>query len=1672
MIYHITTNTTETDFCAVPCLTLSQFAANVSYYLSPNHTKLIFQSGIHDLDTNITLLMDLETISITSENLTAQIFCTNHSRLRLSSSQYIHISYVEFIGCGGNQVENVKELVVQDVKFKGQEETETALELINSTAEINNCTFEFNKKGKLRCVSNDPERSCVFEEMVGAAIIATHSKINISQSMFKNNKAAVGAVLFAEKQSIINVNNSTFTKNRGFFYAAVMYSSESIIIIQGSTFDGNRGASGPGVFYSINTHITIEMSKFEKNIGGFASAAVLDSDSSHVEIGASKFYNNTGPWGGVIRSVNSNITITASRLDDNSAHFGGVLHTTASNVVIEASNFNNNSGTVDSSWSGSGRGGVVHSERSTIAIKSSQFDNCSAYSEGGVVYSSGSTVIIETNEFNGNKAVYGSGGVMHSLSSTITINASEFDDSRAMFTGGGVLYSYGSTITITASKFSKSNATTLGGVMYLYGSTITIQDSEFSDNNATTGAILSSFSDTVTVHASIFYDNSARNGGVLNTDRSNVTTEACVFRNNNASNGGVLCSDRSIVKINNSEFESNLAISKGVLYSKSSTVEVQMGEFHKNNASLQGGVLYSERSNITFSKSNFTRNSSPVGAVIYATDSSVINYSSLLLDNNSAEKYALIYLTESEFNGHKSTSRNSTFSHNLGSLVAFNSNITLTGHDKFIHTKPPQTTVDTFQEGGAITLFQSNIFFSGACILEHNSAENGGAILSTESKMYVNGEVIIAHNTAARNGGGVYLSNSELNCQKRSTFVLYNNTAIHKGGGLHAISSFIKATSSAVSKGWNGKEYTGSKLSFHENQAENGGGLSLEANAKLYILKYDSIIVSEFLNMYDTNTTIFMGNRAHYGGAVYVDDDTNSGTCASDPKTECFLQVLAIHGAKDDLKLQSIQFSQNNASISGSTLYGGLLDRCAMSQFAEVQDKFTNEFKDGSYGIAYFKNVSVSVYYNVTSYNYILNIGGPLITGKHDYNEVLITNFSISSRPVGVCLCINNVHDCTHQENFQVRKGESFTLSLVAVDQVGTPVNAIIQTSLNFTESGLSEGQLTREIPAECTDLTFNVVSPHETEHLTLYASDGPCKDAELSRRTVKIQFLPCSCPVGLQVSRATEINCTCECHGDISHYVGECDSRTGSFVKELQSRAWISYINNTNASGYLIYPNCPFDYCSLSSQLNVDLNQPNGADTQCAFSRSSLLCGSCQPGLSLSLGSSRCLSCPSYWPALLIAITIAAILAGIALVSILLILNMTIAIGTINGLIFYANVVYANKSILLPFQGTSFATVFVSLMNLELGIDTCYFQGMDTYTKTWLQLVFPAYVIFLVLLIIIISSHSMQFSNLIGKKNPVATLTTLILLSYAKFLAVCFKSLSVGILEYPDGSREWLWLPDANIKYLSGKHIPLYIVTILILLVGLFYTALLFLWQWLLYLPSWRIFKWTRDPKIQTFVETHHTPYSPKHRYWTGLLLIVRIILYIVATVNVSNNPTISLTAVIFTICFILGLKAFIGSRLYRKWSIDVLETFFYLNILFYAVFTWYSLSNTGSNQKAAAYTSVIITFIVLLFIILYHVYTYTSVFSKVKKTGLGKRIDGFFAESDPKPKPKRHLSLPPDDDIHRFNELLDMIDRPVNTNDYTLPLGQKTIEPTHSEVVVHKPCHVPPNPERSNSD
>lgn len=152
--------------------------------------------------------------------------------------------------------------------------------------------------------------------------------------------------------------------------------------------------------------------------------------------------------------------------------------------------------------------------------------------------------------------------------------------------------------------------------------------------------------------------------------------------------------------------------------------------------------------------------------------------------------------------------------------------------------------------------------------------------------------------------------------------------------------------------------------------------------------------------------------------------------------------------------------------------------------------------------------------------------------------------------------------------------------------------------------------------------------------------------------------------------------------------------------------------------------------------------------------------------------------------------------------VILLLWLNLTVAIGTLNSIIFYANIINANQNIYFSQPYLTFVPVFISWLNLNIGFDVCFFEGMNVYDKTWIQLAFPMYIIFLVLVIIFICSSSSKFTNLLGKRNPVATLATLILLSYTKLLEtviatfsfIPLKIISKWYLSHHSRSKYWIY--------------------------------------------------------------------------------------------------------------------------------------------------------------------------------------------------------------------------------------------------------------------------------------
>ena len=316
-----------TDICAHSCLTLSQFVAR-SYLLTSN-IKLVFNPGRHHLDVGLTV-SNLRNISMTSRQTTAEIRCTRYSQITFSHSQNIHITNLEFVGCGGNKVVNVDKFVVRNSTFRGQENSGTALELIATTAQIINCIFSSNTNGKFQYISSYYGS---YSRRVGGAIIANHSNVNISQSIFENNGVSYhldyGAAIFAEQQSIININSSTFINNSALF--GMFYSKSCSIRIEANEFSNNN-ARYEGVLTSYSSNATIQRSIFENNI-----RCALYFDGSTVKIKSNEFRNNSVDFNGALAFKGGSIATVEQNLFQ--GNNGSAISSDRSTITIKTMNF-------------------------------------------------------------------------------------------------------------------------------------------------------------------------------------------------------------------------------------------------------------------------------------------------------------------------------------------------------------------------------------------------------------------------------------------------------------------------------------------------------------------------------------------------------------------------------------------------------------------------------------------------------------------------------------------------------------------------------------------------------------------------------------------------------------------------------------------------------------------------------------------------------------------------------------------------------------------------------------------------------------------------------------------------------------------------------------------------------------------------------------------------------------------------------------------------------------------------------------------------------------------------------------------------------------------------------------------------------------------------------------
>ena len=1178
-----------------------------------------------------------------------------------------------------------------------------------------------------------------------------------------------------------------------------------------------------------------------------------------------------------------------------------------------------------------------------------RFDNCD-----GIEINSLHFLLSDTFEY----------GLIFSNTIDVNLHNIMFRPKDVNSTGFSAILSQSSTVSISNSSFVGITGQRGAALLALNSSEIIFagRSNNFNNNTANLGGAIHSVSSTLQFTGIASFIN---NLATWNANNAQLACFSNTVNNDTLGMGGAVFAEESQVIFSNCiHFIGNKATSLGgaIAALNACTVLMNGSCLHKWNRLNPKGSLFDGNHVIP---TNYTaqefildqEKSYGSGGAIFTQDC-VVNITSIALVNNySPGVGGAAHFVKTNVTLYNIVAVNNTARNFFGGAIRLFSSehAVIDGDNYFINNSAALF-------GGAIDICRNGFLKTGGTnLFERNMADRGGAFDIYDSKMnVVCGNNVFKGNTAPQNGGAVFVRNTS-DVQFCGSNLFIDCVAGNQGGALYTEDSTVTL---------NGSE----KASFCDNMArfDDGGAIaSIDSQLKLYgNIQFHNNFANEGngggIALYGTSRIVlnpytevdFLGNYAQRnGGAIYFEDSFAFSLNCYVAKAECFIMLNTTYSFLNNASIL-LNFTNNMAVNYGAVLYGGQLGRCKLLFKAPTNScGDTMDVEDNSYEL--LTNSKILQINDEPKHSSIILPANKLCTCDN-------TSMALN--------CASNILDTVHI-NITVSPGQAFGIPMVVQDQRNISVPGVVILSdpvdIEFIPL-LPVTDMTTS--SSCLNFMYRLFakSTKDKPSYHLYTS-GSCG---IYRGHIRLDISLKHCPIGFTFS-ANESACVCTDELVNADKIVECDV-DNKLIKRSRNNFWISITDEY----FLIYEgSCPLDFCNDSSM--VVAIKPNNPDTQCFEGRTGKICGSCKEGenYSLVLGSLECRqNCSNVYLLLVIPFGI----LGVLLILVLFLLRLTVSEGTINGLIFYANIVQANHQILLPkiTSQFNFIVVFISWLNLDFGIHVCFYKGLNINIYSWLQFLFPIYLWILVLIIIVSAHYSRRVSKRMGH-NPVAVLATVLLISYGKMLKAIIVPLSPATLKTVKQSEpdilERVWLYNGDTKYNDPGHIALVIASILVLMfLFLPYTLLLTCGHWLQTKSHWRILSWIN--KLKPLMDAYYAPFKKGKCYWLGLFLLARCVLFLsVAFTPLFNDYVINLVIVTAVIA---GLSLIKG-QIYDKRYNDFLETSFLLNICFLSIASSYVQSKKSSDpdgiadvQNILSHVSVGIAFVYFIGIIMFHAY------------------------------------------------------------------------------------------------
>ena len=716
--------------------------------------------------------------------------------------------------------------------------------------------------------------------------------------------------------------------------------------------------------------------------------------------------------------------------------------------------------------------------------------------------------------------------------------------------------------------------------------------------------------------------------------------------------------------------------------------------------------------------------------------------------------------------------------------------------------------------------------------------------------------------------------------------------------------------------------YFHDSTTIRNNSGSFGGGLILIANS--YVVLRNSSHLS-----LENNSAVVEG------GAVYVNllalsPDINYHDCFlffEEVDTICFTQ-----GSCSDVDSLNFTFAlQGNVAPLGSLIFGSTLDTCPWSQ--QLRERFN-------------RSHVLDVMYQDMS------------------NSFRFSTDPTSFRAVTTATSRLAIHH-DPEASLGYSPGELFFLNVSGYDHLNQSLPVLISSKpglshTNITSSlGLSDFNFLDTAQGDrYGDHVPVIVRGEETASnvtIYLYATD--------SYTHTGFRVYLTGCRLGFEYHSDS---CVCEL-GLMNRSEVECNSTSMNLTL---SNNWWAGPGPGNSS--LVVAACISDFCSTGERQV----KPPDFDLLCHhdYHRSGILCGQCAEGYSTQLGSHRCQRCGNNNGLSLIVLFA---FGGIIIMFGILFLHITVSEGYLNSILFYTNIL----SVYIPILNTSNKNiaifVVIAWLNLDFGIEQCFYDGMTTLSRVALHLVFPVYLLFLMLLVTLFSKKSRQLSWFFSqdKFSAAKLFATVLLMCYATLLGVCIELLSPISLTSVDGDSYLMWRSDPNQRYFQGAHLYLVLLACLLLVTVVFPPPILLIFPAI-------AFRTRLGVRIKPVLDAFWAPFKTKFRFFVGLRLLLRMIPY--TTAYVSQQPMNILFLGVFAVAM-LFLQ--VTLQPFQRFLCNILDTFLLSNVivlvmgaLYFQIFITANEENRGyvryHKEQFAYFTFfVTITYVAILMVLLWHI-------------------------------------------------------------------------------------------------